>query len=273
MPEGPEIKRAADAVAAAIEGRRLTRVELAYPPLAEYEEQWPGLRVEQVRSRGKALLIRLSNREILYSHNQLYGRWFIRQPGNYPKTNRQLRVALETDHKVALLYSATEIEVLRPDHLSEHTYLASLGPDILDPGFGPQPLRRRLLAPPFRRRQLAALYLDQGFLAGPGNYLRSEILFLARLHPGTRPEQLNSGQRARLAELTIKVAEHAYQTKGRTTADSLMEKLKAAGHQRRDWRFYVYGRGGEACHRCASQVAVKKMAGRDLFFCPRCQAG
>ncbi|MGE0489471.1 MAG: DNA-formamidopyrimidine glycosylase family protein [Vulcanimicrobiota bacterium] len=58
MPEGPDTKRAADAVAAAIEGRRLTRVELPYPPLAGHEEQWPGQTVEQVTSRGKALLIR-----------------------------------------------------------------------------------------------------------------------------------------------------------------------------------------------------------------------
>ena len=273
MPEGPEIKRAADAVAAALEGRRLTRVELPYPSVADYQEHWQGLTVEQVTSRGKALLIRFSNEDVLYSHNQLYGRWFIRKPGNYPTTNRQLRVALENDHKLAALYSATDIEVLRPDQLDEHPYLAGLGPDILDPDFGPEALRRRLLEPEFRRRQLASLYLDQGFLAGPGNYLRSEILFLARVHPAAKPEQLSSQKRSRLAEMTLKVAEHAYQTKGRTTADSLMDKLKAAGKKRRDWRFYAYGRGGRECHRCGAEIAVKKLAGRDLFFCPRCQAG
>ena len=35
-----------------------------------------------------------------------------------------------------------------------------------------------------RRRRVAALYLDQHFLAGIGNYLRSEILFFARIPPG-----------------------------------------------------------------------------------------
>ncbi len=271
MPEGPEIKRAADAVAHAVEGKTLIEVELPYDPLANFRGRWDGMQVVQVRPRGKALLLRFANDDILYSHNQLYGRWCIKKPGQYPKTNRQLRVGLHSPTHSALLYSATDIEVMEPDELNEHPYLSKLGPDILDADLTVEEVMKRLLAPAYRNRQLASLYLDQGFLAGPGNYLRSEILYLSRLHPARKPSNLSSHQRKKLAQITLKVAHYAYQTKGVTTEPKLAEKLKKEGLKRRDWRHYVYGRAGKDCHRCRRKVEAKTLAGRDVYICPGCQ--
>ncbi|MFP3367116.1 endonuclease VIII, partial [Pseudoalteromonas sp. SIMBA_148] len=39
----------------------------------------------------------------------------------------------------------------------------------------------------FRNRKWAILLLDQGFVAGIGNYLRSEIMFTSGIHPSLRP--------------------------------------------------------------------------------------
>src|SRR3546814_3441858 len=50
-----------------------------------------------------------------------------------------------------------------------------------------------------RFRSLGGLLLDQGFLAGMGNYLRSEVLFAANLLPQRRPRDLDAGERAALA--------------------------------------------------------------------------
>ena len=51
----------------------------------------------------------------------------------------------------------------------------------------PRKLKARLQHKSFQRRRFTSLLLDQGFLAGLGNYLRSEILFVARVHPTLRP--------------------------------------------------------------------------------------
>jgi formamidopyrimidine-DNA glycosylase len=48
---------------------------------------------------------------------------------------------------------------------------------VLDPLLTWRDVSRRLNEPCLRNRSLGSLYLDQGFLAGIGNYLRSEILF------------------------------------------------------------------------------------------------
>jgi endonuclease-8 len=57
---------------------------------------------------------------------------------------------------------------------------------------------------------LGSLYLDQGFLAGIGNYLRSEILFAACLHPAGKPRELAAKTRNRLARQTRKIAQWAF---------------------------------------------------------------
>ena len=138
-----------------------------------------GQRVEWVSSRGKALLTHFDSGLTIYSHNQLYGRWYITRRDKPPRTNRTLRLAIYTETHSALLYSASEIEVHTPETLSSQKYLARLGPDALDDHVVWRDLLTRLQDPKCAGRSLAALYLDQSFVAGIGNYLRSEILFNA----------------------------------------------------------------------------------------------
>lgn len=60
MPEGPEIRRAADNLEAAIKGKPLTDVWFAFPQLKPYQSQLIGQHVTHVETRGKALLTHFS---------------------------------------------------------------------------------------------------------------------------------------------------------------------------------------------------------------------
>ncbi|HEY3590099.1 MAG TPA: DNA-formamidopyrimidine glycosylase family protein, partial [Buttiauxella sp.] len=71
MPEGPEIRRAADKLEAAVLDKPLTDVWFAFPELKPFESTLIGQKVERVETRGKALLTHFSNGKTLYSHNQL----------------------------------------------------------------------------------------------------------------------------------------------------------------------------------------------------------
>ncbi len=213
MPEGPEIRRAADRVQDAVKDRELVEVYFAFPELARYEKRLRGARVTAVDTRGKAMLTRFDNGLTLYSHNQLYGRWYTTQRGRLPKTNRELRVGLHTDEKSALLYSASDIEVLTEKQLAAHPFLRRIGPDVLDLDLTAEQLAARLDEKPFRGRALSSLYLDQTFLAGIGNYLRSEILFTAGVDPRARPKNLDPESRVRIARESIRLARRSYRTR------------------------------------------------------------
>src|SRR3546814_10954696 len=73
MPEGPEIRRAADRLAKAVVGERLVSAWFAFPALKRFEKSLREAVIESITPHGKALLTRFDNGWTLYSHNQLYG--------------------------------------------------------------------------------------------------------------------------------------------------------------------------------------------------------
>ena len=272
MPEGPEIQRACDKIARVLKREKLEKVEVEWPALEEFEQIWQGATIVDLRARGKALLTFFDTGDILYTHNQLYGRWLTRTTHKRPASSRSLRLAFYTRKGSAFLYSATDLEVLSQEEIPQHKYLSSLGPDILDETLRPARIKKRLLEKRFRNRQLAGLYLDQSFLAGPGNYLRSEILFIAGVHPRLKPSQLSEEQLKRLARTTLLVSRRAYETGGVTTEPKLEKRLKAEGERRRTRRHYVFGREGKLCRVCEQEEVEKvTISSRSVFFCPACQ--
>jgi endonuclease-8 len=271
MPEGPEILRAADRVARAIAGRVATRVEFGLPTLVRHGPALSGRRVEAVEARGKALLLHFAGGTSVYTHNQLYGRWYVVKPERLPRTNRELRLAIHTRDAWALLYSASEIEVLPRERLARHPYLARLGVGLLAPDTTLATVRARLDEPRFQRRTLAALLLDQGFLAGVGNYLRSEILFVARLPPEARLADLDADARDRVAAAALGLTRQSYRTRGVTNDLERAAALKRAGLTFGRYRHHVFDRDGEPCWACGTTVVRRDVAGRAVFACATCQ--
>ena len=271
VPEGPEIRRAADKLERALVGRTLDRVFFAFEDLKYYEDELVGRGVSRVETRGKALLTRFDNGLTLYSHNQLYGRWYVVRSGRLPKTGRSLRVGLHNDRHSTLLYSASDVEVLDDRGVAEHPFLCRLGPDILDPELTTGAVARRLEAQAFRGRSLGALYLDQGFLAGNGNYLRSEVLHVAGLHPSTRPRELDAAARMKLARATLRIARRSYRTAGITNPPARVSELRERGLKREALRFAVFGRAAKPCYECNKPVERIDVGSRRLYFCGNCQ--
>lgn len=271
MPEGPEIRLEADKLAAVLDGEIIAVASCTLPALRRAVARLAGRRVVAVTTRGKAMLIALDDERTLYSHNQLYGRWFVVARGETPRTTRTLRLALHTAKGSALLYSASTIELLTPADLAVHPFLSRLGPDALCDSLDWRTLAARLDAPAYRRRSVAALYLDQGFLAGIGNYLRSEILFFARVPPTARPMDLDTRCRQRLARCSLEVTRRAYQARGVTNPHSRVAALKAAGAKRGGYRFAVFAREGQPCHDCGTAIERVEAGSRRLYWCRSCQ--
>ncbi len=269
MPEGPEIRRAADRIQKALQGQAVDEVFFAFAQLQRFAESLAGRRVETVETRGKGLLIHFDNRLSIYSHNQLYGRWYVRPAHSYPRTRRQLRLAIHCGDKSALLYSASEIDVLTPAQIARHPFLSRLGPDVV--GADSADVLAQINAARFARRQLGSLLLDQHFLAGVGNYLRSEILFVAGLHPRLRPVDCSAEQLASLAEAATTLARRSYRHNGVTCDLRIAGELKALGQPRSRYRHWVFGRTGRPCRQCGSAIVRTSVASRRLNYCPVCQ--
>lgn len=280
MPEGPEIRRAADRVAEVLLNRPLVDVAFAcdaFPHLQVAANGLIGQSVKRVDTRGKAMLIRFSGGLTMYSHNQLYGRWVTAAIDEVPPSTRTLRVALGTATHRALLYSASDIALLDEMELSTHPFLTRLGPDILDQQLTTGQIVERARSREFRNRNFAALLLDQSFLAGVGNYLRSEILFAAGISPWSTPTQLTTKQLVAIARQALQISQRSYRTGGITNpmrrAAEIRRQLRQSGEPPtlESYRFAVFRREAAPCYACRQPIRKVSAASRPLFYCAACQ--
>ncbi|MFP2507014.1 MULTISPECIES: endonuclease VIII [Buttiauxella] len=262
MPEGPEIRRAADKLEAAVLNKALTEVWFAFPELKPFEQALVGQNIERIETRGKALLLHFSNALTLYSHNQLYGVWRVVNAGEMPDTTRVLRVKLQTADKAILLYSASDIEILNGDQLLKHPFLLRVGPDVLDITLTAEQVKARLLSARFRRRQFSSLLLDQAFLAGLGNYLRVEILWAVGLLAHHKAQSLTPEQLDKLSHALLDIPRFSYNTRGTVDENK---------HHGAIFSFKVFHRAGEKCERCGAIIEKTMLSSRPFYWCSGCQ--
>jgi endonuclease-8 len=245
-------------------------VFFAFAELRAHQRRLRGRCIRAIESRGKALLTRFDNGWTLYTHNQLYGVWRIGDPGQAQHGRRSLRVELATAQRAIRLYSASDVSLWRDAEIEAHPFLQRLGPDLLDPALGPETVQARLRERRFAGRRLGALLLEQGFLAGIGNYLRAEVLFEAGLHPDRRPRDLTEAQRQALARALLAVPQRSYRTRGIRQARGMRADYAAA--EDGVFRFCVFDRAGQPCLHCGAPIQRIERNGRRLYLCPHCQS-
>ena len=176
-----------------------------------------------------------------------------------------------TDKHAVRLWSATDIVLLPTPEENGHPFLARLGPDVLDETITVDDLFAHLKSKSVYRKKAATLMLDQRSFAGLGNYLRSEILFAAGVHPDDRPCDLDDAQLKLWASCIKSITVRAYEHGGITVDLDTAEASKARGEPRRMWRHAVFCRNDRPCLSCGDLVSRLRYGGRRLDMCPTCQ--
>lgn len=266
MPEGDTIYRIARALQRALQGRTITRAEGAMPSLARAPgiAALEGRAVEQVTPRGKHLLIFFTGGYVLRTHLRLRGSWHLYRAGDpWKRPRRDMRIVLAASDVEAVAFDVPDAEVLRARDLPRHAALTALGPDLLSPEFDRAEAARRLKAGP--NREIADGLLDQRSVAGIGNVLKSEVLFVCRVNPFTRIGALDGATIDRLIDearrlMRVSVAEGGV---GRRTTGRLQPGA----------RLWVYGRAGRPCRICGGPISYAKQGSdvRSTYWCPACQ--
>ncbi len=308
MPEGPEVRRAADTLRAALAGQTIAhlsaRTKAAKAWLADHPDAFAGATIERVWSHGKHLIGTVAphpgdtDRTPLFfaSHFMMWGRWHVVDPDHeaVATPDRRERARVATPSAAALLYSAPVFEVGRGDPYAHVERLAGLGPDVIPHDGAPfdaDAFHERLFAEAHLDRTIGAVLLDQTVLAGIGNYLRAEILFVCRMDPWRTVRDLTEGDLACLDDAIATVCRRAYERGGQTVEDAVRPRLASEPGMTyaapTDWntRHYVFRRTNLPCLICGGTVRQKKQVtaqwetddgeaaekSRVLYFCPHCQ--
>lgn len=195
------------------------------------------------------------------------------QPGSSgwapPAPRGAVRVRLIAPHAVADLTGPTVCEVLDDDGVA--AVQARLGPDPLRPetdaGSGSEAFMRTVRA---SRAPVGTLLMDQSVIAGIGNIYRAELLFRARLHPRRVGSSVSARALRALWSDAVETMSDGVRTGRILTTD-------AADRERTGLDWYAYHRTGMPCVRlrggreCGARIVEDAMAGRRVFWCPRCQ--
>jgi endonuclease-8 len=152
-----------------------------------------------------------------------------------------------------------------------------LGPDPLgvdgEGGDDPDKAFAKILQ---SRKSIGELLMDQSVIAGIGNIYRAELLFRARQSPFTPGKDVTGAtlkaiwkdalplMRAGMADRRIVTTE----PRDRPSSRGKSTKKRPD----KDEVHYVYRRNGQPCFVCGATVLKREMAGRNLFWCPVCQA-
>ncbi|WP_193095932.1 bifunctional DNA-formamidopyrimidine glycosylase/DNA-(apurinic or apyrimidinic site) lyase [Brevibacterium sp. FME17] len=138
--------------------------------------------------------------------------------------------------------------------------------DPLEPAFEPGLALEQLSR---KRTVVKSALLDQSLVSGIGNIYADEALFRAGIHPLAIPARTRKSRLAAVLDSAARVMSDALAVGG-TSFDALYVNVNGeSGYF--DRALLVYGRGGQECVRCGTEIEKMTIGGRGSHFCPNCQ--
>jgi endonuclease VIII len=271
MPEGDTLARIAAGLRPHLAGRVVTAARARLP--GPHVNRIVGARVEDVVAVGKNLLIRFDNGLELRTHLRMRGTWHRYRPGEpWRRAAGRAVLVLEVPDVVAVCFDAPVVELFETRARGLHPALGRLGPDLLDPDFDAAEARRRLRARDLAEVEIGVAIVDQRALAGIGNVVKSEALFMERIDPFARVAEVDDAALDRLIATARRIlVESSTRTRGPervTTIDPVTRRRLAPGS------LWVYCRAGRPCHRCGTLIRSAAQGAevpRTTYWCPACQ--
>ncbi|MBM7775815.1 endonuclease-8 [Actinokineospora baliensis] len=260
MPEGDTVYRTAAMLSAALVPRVLTGGELRHPRLSTVELR--GRAVLGTRTAGKHLFLRFSENLSFRSHLAMDGVWQVAAPrARWRRPAHQARAVLVTEDVQAIGFLLQEMDLVATT--DEDRLIAHLGPDLLDPHWGPEHAAEavaRLTGDP--TREIGVALLDQRVMAGVGNVYKAEVCFVLGVSPWTLVSDVD-------VERAVAVSRDLLD-RNKMSADRV-----TTGDMRRGRQLWVYGRRTTPCLVCGGKVVAgtQGLDARVAYFCPVCQPG
>ena len=226
-------------------------------------------KVTEIHRRGKYLIISLTDetrahRELII-HLGMTGRLSISR--KIDPAHPHLRAWWVLDDSSVLSFHDVRrfgrVYVVKAGHYKNIATLSHLGPEPFSEQFTADMLWKSIRS---SRRRIKTQLLSQRPVAGLGNIYADEALWLARINPVSR--RLSKDRSITLVSAIREVLTSALNHNGTT----LRDYATITGHPGdNQYYLYCYGRFGELCLRCGTQLRRRVVDARSTTWCPVCQ--
>jgi formamidopyrimidine-DNA glycosylase len=273
VPELPEVETIRRALAPAVEGHVVERMEVLDPrwcepaPPDEVAAAVEGRRIERVSRRGKYLDWELEDEVHLVMHLRMTGNILLVRPEDAQPKYVRVILALDTGER-ALFTDPRRFGtgiVLLGDEARDTYFSGRLGVEPLSPDFTAEGLKALAKG---RKQPVKAFLLSQERIAGVGNIYADEALFRARIHPLRPVGTLTRPQLEALRQGVIDSLNAGIDARG-ASIDDFRHPDGARGSFQD--RFLIHLREGEPCIGCPGIVKKIRAAGRGTYVCESCQ--
>jgi len=272
MPELPEVETVRRGLLSHAVGKTITKAEQLHPRALNARsvanlESIEGARILDVKRRGKFLWFVLNRPEVIAAHLGMSGQFLINPVDDrHTRARFGLRKGLKSselhfnDQRTFGWVSIEEIVDGVP------TSVHSIAPDIFEDSYD-----QKSAISDIRRRNVAikTAILNQNIVSGIGNIYADESLWLAKVHPEKRANEMRAADIERVLESAKEVMAKAIEVGG-TSFDELYINVNGeSGYF--DISLNAYGQEDEPCSRCGKLIRRIKFANRSSHFCPKCQ--
>ena len=257
------LKSPASAIVAALEGKLITRVGRAGKHIVL------DLELSTDNSpKNKPVSGRKTRRRTPSTNHNSNAQWIVHlgMTGQLLVSEPSAEIKKHT-HLIATLASGREMRFVDPrmfGRLSVHS-------SGFDPGgFEPLEIGENEFHKLFRGRKtpIKSALLNQKLLRGVGNIYADESLFRASIRPRRRAATITREQFRVLHKAVQEVLLEAIERGGSSISD-YVDADGEEGFFQLEHR--VYGREGEPCLVCGSEIKRVVLGGRSSHYCPRCQ--
>jgi formamidopyrimidine-DNA glycosylase len=273
LPELPEVETVVSDLRPHLSGRTITDVQVSNPAIVRHPNPTAfaaalrGRLIESLGRRGKYILFRLDEDELLIVHLGMTGQLRLIDPAEPRPAHTHAVFALDGDRELRYrdVRRFGRLLLGRESELVALGRLPRLGPEPIEDAFTARDLYLRLRG---RTAPVKALLLDQKVVAGVGNIYADESCFLARVRPDRPGGGLSRPAVTRLHRSLRDSLLAGIANRGSSVND-YVDAWGRQGRQQEELR--VYGRAGRPCPACGRPLESVRIAGRTTVFCRRCQ--
>lgn len=273
MPELPEVETVRRTLEQLVLHKEIERVSVTWPKIIkkpseveQFKDALVGQVIEGIGRRGKFLIIYTTD-FALVSHLRMEGRYGLYSPDE--EIDKHTHVIFYFTDKTQLRYRDVRkfgtMHLFKKGEESEALPLSQLGPEPFSEEFTIERLKHMLGK---TERSIKTVLLDQKVVVGLGNIYVDEALFRAGIHPERSANSLTKKELIQLHHEIVQTLQEAVD-KGGSTVRSYVNSQGQIGMFQLE--LFVYGRKGEACKTCSSELERIVVGGRGTVFCPKCQ--
>ena len=252
MPEKPEVMTVCKALRTKILNKKITGCNvywnniIAKPEVNLFKKNIIGQRINNIFSRGKFTFRNVGEEFEKHEH-----------------------VELILDNKISWRYRDVrkfgKMYLISKDKVNLVKPLKDLGYDFYDSNLNEDYLYEKI-----HKKNLAikTVLLDQSIIAGIGNIYDDEILFLSKISPLRKANEITKKECSEIIKNTKYVLSEAVKLGG-TTIRSFTSSEGVHGLFQN--KLLVHGKENEKCPNCGNVIRKIKVGGRGTYYCNKCQ--